>query len=104
MNFYLKIAVILVLLISWNNFAYANKDSNNKGNKDTADAFVINPNDSQYQCITNLPSQQIINIIDSLLNLDVVPIDLIKKININAEGKLYKNVPFVSLTNYYDNS
>jgi len=73
-------------------------------NKDTVSALVITPTNPFYDNISSLSGNKIISIIDSLLNLENIPIDLVKEINDYAETRLLEHDFYNSLTNYYENS
>lgn len=74
------------------------------GNKDTLTALVITPKNPFYNDISELSGSQILSLIDSVLDLDSVPFDLLKEINEYAENRLLTHDYYISLTNYYDNS
>ena len=66
--------------------------------------MVITPSNPLYKNISNLSGNKIITFIDSLLDLNDVPLGLIKEINEYAETRLLEHDFYNSLTNYYDNS
>ena len=73
--------------------------------KDTLQALVISSNSLKSGIdINNLNGNQIIELIDSLLELDEVPFELVNEINKYAEEKLLKEDLYVSLTGFYDPS
>ena len=79
-------------------------DENKKSNKDTVTALVITPANPLYNSISNLSGEKIISMVDSLLDLDDIPMDIIKEINDYAESRLLEHDFYISLTNYYENS
>lgn len=73
--------------------------------KDTVQALVVSSKIvSDSLNISTLNGNQIISMIDSLLNLDKIPLDLINEINDYAESKLLKHDFYVSLTGFHDSS
>lgn len=105
MNFASKILLITTLFIGYNNYCYGNdNDDSDPSKKDTVEALVITPSNPLYKSISELSGERIISMIDSLLELDDMPIDLIKEINDYAEDKLLEHNFYNSLTYYYDNS
>lgn len=72
--------------------------------KDTVQALVVSAKKQQSIDVSSLNGSQIVSLIDSLLDLDAVPTDLIKDINQYAEAKLLKHDFYVSLTGFYDSS
>jgi murein DD-endopeptidase MepM/ murein hydrolase activator NlpD len=99
-----NITLLLILFVGWSNYTHAAKEGNNKTNKDTVTALVITPSNPLYQDISKLSGNKIISMIDSLLDLENVPYELVKEINEYAESRVYEHNFYVSLTNYYDNS
>ncbi len=100
----IKIALLLALILSVS-FSYGeNFDKEKRTNKDTVSALVIAPSNPLYNSISNLSGLQIVTMIDSLLDLDNIPNDVIKYINDYAENRLLKHDFYNSLTNYYENS
>ncbi len=79
-------------------------DKDKRTNKDTLSALVINPTNPLYNNISSLSGNQIVTMIDSLLDLDNIPDNIIKEINEYAENRLLKHDFYISLTNYYENS
>ena len=75
------------------------------GNKDTVKAIVISKTDSSsFFDIEQMSGEQIIHLIDSLLEEDNVPEELVKGINEYAESQLFKHDYYISLTGFYDES
>ena len=72
--------------------------------KDTVQALVVSSKKQQSLDVSTLNGEEIIGLIDSLLDLDAVPTDLIKEINNYAEAKLLKHDFYVSLTGFYDST
>ena len=104
MHFYLKIATFFILLFHWNNVFCTNKEEVKKTKKDTVTALVINPSNPIYDNISELSGNEIMDVIDSLLNLDKIPSGLIKEINEYANSRINEHNSPIALTNYYDNS
>ena len=65
---------------------------------------VTSENDSDQQSFNNLNGEQIIELIDSLLELDSVSDRMIQTLSDYAENKRLKEDIFVSLTGFYDSS
>lgn len=72
--------------------------------KDTVQALVVSSKKQQTLDVSELSGTEIIGLIDSLLDLDAVPTDLVEEINNYAESKLLKHDFYVSLTGFYDTS
>jgi murein DD-endopeptidase MepM/ murein hydrolase activator NlpD len=72
--------------------------------KDTIQALVINDNSALLESISSLTGEEIFGMIDSLLDADAIPVELIKEINDYAESRLLEHDYYVSLTTYYDDS
>lgn len=85
-------------------FANNNIDENTNKTKDTVSALVITPSNPIYKNIAEFSGKKIISVIDSLLELDDIPIGLINEINEYAEAHLLEHDFYNSLTNFYDNS
>ncbi len=100
-----KILIILTLFIgsSFSCFGGNNEDEE-VIHKDTVTALVIAPSNPLYNSISELSGKQIVSMIDSLLELEDIPIDIIKEINDYAENRLLEHDFYISLTNYYENS
>lgn len=77
-----------------------------EGGKDTVQAIVVSKlnNENAPLEIHNMSGNQIIAVIDSLLNLDKVPIGLVKEIKDYAESKVLEHDFYVSLTGFNDSS
>lgn len=96
---------IFLVLFSISFSAFGNdKDNDKKSNKDTLSALVITPKNPLYENISNLSGNEIMQLIDSILELDKIPKGLLNEINDYAENKLLKHDYYISLTNYYENS
>lgn len=78
----------------------------NKGGdkKDTVNAIVVSKTDSTSIDIDKLSGNEIIQLIDSLLEEDNVPKELVRGINDYAERRLLKHDFYISLTGFYDES
>jgi len=88
--------------VSFNCYGENNDDESH--NKDTVSALVISASNPIFKNISGLSGKKIISVIDSLLELDEIPIDLIKEINEYTESRLLEHDFYNSLTNFYDNS
>lgn len=98
-----KISILILLLLGFS--GYGKKiDDDNELSKDTITALVITPSNPLYNSISNLSGKQIISLMDSIFELDVIPQDLIKELNEYAKNKLLKQDDYITLTNYYENS
>ncbi|MBL4670544.1 MAG: peptidoglycan DD-metalloendopeptidase family protein [Flavobacteriales bacterium] len=97
-----KIALLLALILSVSFHSYGNEEE--RTNRDTVSALVITPTNPLYKSISTLSGEKIVSMIDSLLELENIPIGLIKEINDYAENQLLKHDFYNSLTNYYENS
>ncbi len=87
-------------------FSYSIYAEGGEGNKkDTVQALVVSSieKNSRFN-LSELSGNDIISMIDSLLDLDAVPAELVKEINDYAESKLLKHDYYVSLTGFYDES
>ena len=99
MKFISYYTFLLGIIVSSNLFG-----SDNIG-KDTVQALVVGSNKVSHDIdIKDLNGEEIISLIDSLLELDAVPIDLVNQINDYAESKLLEHDYYVSLTGFYDPS
>lgn len=75
------------------------------GKKDTVKALVVSQTPlSGHLNLSDKSGGEIIEIIDSLLDLDQVPSHLIREINEYAEQKVLKHDFYISLTGFYDSS
>lgn len=72
--------------------------------KDTVQALVVSVQKDDPFELDSMSGKDIINLIDSLLDLDAVPANLAKEINAYAEEKLLKHDFYISLTGFYDSS
>jgi murein DD-endopeptidase MepM/ murein hydrolase activator NlpD len=99
-----KTPVLVLLFMSISTLSFGRFCEEERTNKDTVSALVIAPTNPLYDNISNLSGNEIVNIIDSLLDLDDIPMDLIKEINDYAETRLLEHDFYNSLTNYYENS
>jgi len=97
-------AVYFLILSGISNASFGFETEPEKTNKDTVSALVIATNNPMFQKFSHLTGNQIIDIIDSLLNLDEIPVGLIKEIAGYAESKMIEKDFYISLTNYYDES
>ena len=81
-----KIALLLALILSVSFHSYGNEEE--RTNRDTVSALVITPTNPLYKSISTLSGEKIVSMIDSLLELENIPIGLIKEINDYAENQL----------------
>ena len=98
-----NISILIALFISISSFGGNNEDEKVL-HKDTIAALVIAPSNPLYNRISELSGEKIVSMIDSLLELDDIPIDIIREINDYAENRLLEHDFYISLTNYYENS
>ncbi len=100
-----KISILFALFISISLSSFGgDKEDEKVHRKDTVTALVIAPSNPLYNSISSLSGKNIISMIDSLLELDDLPMELIKEINDYAESRLLEHDFYISLTNYYENS
>jgi len=99
-----KISVLIILFICLSFSSNGKNNDEETHKKDTVAALVITPSNPLYKNIANLSGVQIVSMIDSLLEQDNIPTDIIKGINKYAESRLLKHDFYISLTNYYENS
>jgi murein DD-endopeptidase MepM/ murein hydrolase activator NlpD len=106
----LRTVLIWVMLAGclWVSFSFirngGNEEDSPRTRKDTIQALVINDNTSLLESISTLTGEEIFGMIDSLLDADAIPVELIKEINDYAESRLLEHDYYVSLTTYYDDS
>ena len=75
------------------------------GDKDTVQALVVSTNDALSTVSFNqMSGEEIIGIIDSLLDQDEVPAELVSRINNYVEERFIKSDYYISLTGFYDPS
>lgn len=73
--------------------------------KDTVRALVVSTGSFESKLQVNrLNGNQIIQLIDSLLSLDEIPVGLVNEINEYAANKMLKEDIYISLTGFYDSS
>lgn len=105
LHFKVKILLLLTLFTATQSFCFHNENKTKEGTKkDTVSALVIAPSNPLYNNISSLSGNEIVNVIDSLLELDDIPKGLIKEINDYAESKLLTHDYYNSLTYFYENS
>lgn len=80
------------------------KKKNENGARDTVQALVINSDNPILAEVANMSGEEVFELIDSLLDAEAIPAELIREINNYAENRLLKHDYYVSLTSYYDNS
>jgi len=96
---------IFLVLFSISFSAFGNdKEDGKTSNKDTLSALVITPKNPLYNNISDLSGNEIMQLIDSILELGEIPKGLLNGINDYAESKLLEHDYYISLTNYYENS
>ena len=98
----ISVLVVLFLCLSFSSNGKNKEEETHK--RDTVVALVITPSNPLYKSISELSGAKIVSMIDSLLELDDVPTDIIKEINSYAESRLLKHDFYISLTNYNENS
>lgn len=99
------IMILPFLLFSVVQLSAKNGGGEERSNKDTVQALVVsNHNVAADLDISSMSGSEIIGLIDSLLDLDAVPVSLVKEINSYAESRLLKHDYYVSLTGFYDSS
>lgn len=96
--------LLLLLFISVFSCFAIEIDEDKKNKKDTVSALVITPKNPLYKNIADLSGEEIVSMIDSLLELDDIPHDLVKEINEYAENQLLHHDFYNSLTYFYENS
>lgn len=77
---------------------------NKSTKKDTVSAIVVSPANPLYASISEMSGNDIIQLIDSLLELDHIPQEILKELNDYAESKWLKHDYYNSLTYFYDES
>ncbi|MBW6482909.1 MAG: peptidoglycan DD-metalloendopeptidase family protein [Vicingaceae bacterium] len=78
--------------------------ANNNDGKDTLNAIVVSSGNPIYCNISKLSGNEIVQLIDSILELDVIPKEILTELNAYAESRLLKNEATNTLTYFYDNS
>lgn len=79
--------------------------SNGDLKKDTVQALVVSTNsNTPIEDLEELNGEEIISIIDSLLNLDTIPQDVIFQLKDYVEGKALSEDLYISLTGFNDKS
>lgn len=97
-----KFYVLIILLVfGLNHLLFA---LGNGSEKDTVTALVVSSESPLYANISSLSGNEIIELIDSLLELDKIPKELLKELNAYAENKLREHDFYNSLTYFYDES
>jgi murein DD-endopeptidase MepM/ murein hydrolase activator NlpD len=75
------------------------------GDKDTVQALVVSTNDALKEIqFHQMSGEAIIGLIDSLLDLDEIPADLVSRINEYVEERFLEHDYYISLTGFYDPS
>jgi len=96
---------VFLLLFSSITFHLSAFTGGEETKKDTVQALVVSSVESNSSIDLNeLSGNEIIAMIDSLLDLDAIPAQLVREINDYAESKLLKHDFYVSLTGFYDES
>ena len=87
MNRLISFISIFTLIFSGSVFAENNEEtSTRKNTKDTVQALVVNPTNPLYTKLKDMSGEEIIGLVDSLLDADYVPYELVKEINAYAEN------------------
>jgi murein DD-endopeptidase MepM/ murein hydrolase activator NlpD len=81
-----------------------NNNNNNNTKKDTLPALVVNTSLPEFENFKDFSGEDIVNLIDSLLDSESIPYELIKEINDYAEKRHLEHDFYVSLTAFYDSS
>lgn len=89
-----------ILFVSTNSVVAEDNDKN----KDTLSAIVVSSSNPIYCNISTLSGNEIIQLIDSILELDVVPKEILKELNAYAESRVLKSEITNALTYFYDDS
>jgi murein DD-endopeptidase MepM/ murein hydrolase activator NlpD len=101
-SMHLKIVFIIATLFLFTSNSYAGGGGTAK---DTVQALVVSTAKEQSSIdLKSLNGNEIISLIDSLLDLDAIPTELIREVNDYAESKLLKHDYYISLTGFYDDS
>lgn len=96
----------ILLLVTLDQTIVATNDLYNGpgGKSDTIQALVINNNSEIIESVKNMSGEEIFHLVDSLLDRQAIPINLIEEINEYAESRWLEHDYYVSLTSYYDES
>ncbi len=102
----MKFSVLsLLVLLSFQSLLARSGGEEETPKKDTVQALVVSKHETTTGIdISAMSGSEIIGLIDSLLDLDAVPVSLVKEINNYAESRLLKHDYYVSLTGFYDSS
>ncbi|MBI2279182.1 MAG: peptidoglycan DD-metalloendopeptidase family protein [Bacteroidetes bacterium] len=93
-------------LIAWN-FTYGfcfGIEEENTTKKDTVSALVISTTNPFYDDLSTLSGDEIINMIDSLLDQQLISKSLLKELNDYAENRLNEHDYYITLTNFYEDT
>jgi len=100
----LHISTLLILLLI-TPLLHAEGGEEEEGGRDTVQALVVSTNDAiQEMKIHQMSGESIIGLIDSLLDLDQVPAELVSRINDYVEERFLEHDYYISLTGFYDPS
>ena len=92
MNRLISFISIFTLIFSGSVFAENNEEtSTRKNTKDTVQALVVNPTNPLYTKLKDMSGEEIIGLVDSLLDADYVPYELVKEINAYAENYILQH-------------
>lgn len=89
----------LALFSSTSIFAFSNSEGS-----DTVQAFVVNTSSNSFPFKSDLSGNELIHLIDSLLDEDKLPLELVQQINNVAAQLMNEDNSIVSLTGFYDDS
>lgn len=89
-----------ILFVSTNSVVAEDNDKN----KDTLSAIVVSSDSPIFCNISSLSGNEIVQLIDSILELDVIPKEILKELSAYAESRLLKNEITNALTYFYDDS
>lgn len=89
-----------ILFVSTNSVVAEDNDKN----KDTLSAIVVSSDSPIFCNISSLSGNEIVQLIDSILELDVIPKEILNELSAYAESRLLKNEITNALTYFYDDS
>jgi murein DD-endopeptidase MepM/ murein hydrolase activator NlpD len=99
-----KITIAFLFIIGNTGMCFSGNSDDDLSKKDTLSAIVIAPSNPLYSSISKLSGKQIISKIDSLLELEYIPEELMKEFKNFVDDKISNRDFYNSLTYYYDNS
>lgn len=93
--------ILILLVVGCSKSLLATGDG---AKKDTVTALVVSTGNPLYATIADFSGEKIIQLIDSLLDLDKIPKELLKELNAYAESRFLEHDFYNSLTYFYDDS